>query len=345
MEQKKTDALPGAREFTYIVPHQGRRATEYEELTLHVQQDPKRFAWAGWTLLSPEGRPAWREDSTALRCSDWWAFRDPTKTWQRPYVNLQAEQGKALDRLLTAAKAKNVFADIDSVWRDPMLSRHYSACAFWEYGLFRVFSYVQREALSDVVGNVAVFNAADKIRYAQEISLYGLELTQALTGFSDAQAKTTWLTDPLWQGARETIEQLMALRDWGEAIVAANLVFEPLFGELVRVEFFLRFAPRHGDGVTPAIIETAELDWERNRKWTKAFIELLLNDPTHAAHNRNLLQSWVNAWTPLTMKAMENLAPLFALPTVPVQSFAHALTRVQDNWRTLLTEAALTSPL
>lgn len=65
-----------------------RRAAPATLRDLYVQQDPKQFAWAGWTLLSPEGRPPWVEASTALRCSDWWVFRDPSKTWQRPYVTL-----------------------------------------------------------------------------------------------------------------------------------------------------------------------------------------------------------------------------------------------------------------
>jgi hypothetical protein len=344
MSADRNNELAGKREYAYIQPRQGRRTTEYEELTLYVQQDPKQFAWAGWTMLSPEGRPAWVEESTALRCSDWWAFRDPSKTWQRPYVTLQAEQGKSLERLLTAAKARGVLADFDERWREPILSRHYAACAFFEYGLFRAFSYAQREALADVIGNVCIFNAADKIRYAQEISLYGMELAQALPGFSDAEAKQTWLTDPLWQGVRENIEKLMVLRDWGEIIIAANLIFEPLVGELVRAEFFLRAAPRHGDSVTPALIESAELDWERNRQWTHAFAQLLLSDPTHAAANRQLLQGWIDHWTPLTLTAAQALAPLFALSTTPSQPFATALARVQQAHTMWLTGLGLTAP-
>lgn len=342
MSASRQDEWSGKREYAYIQPRQGRRMTEYEELTLYVQQDPRQFAWAGWTMLSPEGRPPWIEESTALRCDDWWAFRDPSKTWQRPYVALQAEQGKGIERLLTAAKARGVLSDFDTRWCDPLLSRHYAACAFFEYGLFRAFSYAQREALADVIGNACIFNAADKIRYAQEISLYGMELAQALPGFADTAAKQTWLTDPLWQGVRENIEKLMVLRDWGEIITAANLVFEPLVGELVRVEFFLRSAPRNGDSVTPAIIESAELDWERNRKWTQAFVQLVLADPTHAAANHQILQGWINTWTPLTLKAAHALAPLFELPTVKLHSFAAALARVQQAHTTWLTELGLT---
>ncbi len=265
-----------------------------------------------------------------MRCSDWWAFRDPNKTWQRPYVNLQAGQGKAIERLLEAAKARGVLADFDACWRDPILSRHYAACAFVEYGLFRAFAYAQREALADVIGNACVFNAADKIRYAQEVSLYGMELAQALPGFSDAEAKRTWLSDPMWQGVRQVVEKLLVLRDWGEVIIATNLVFEPLLGELLRVEFFLRCAPRNGDGVTPTIIESAELDWERNRKWTTAFAQLLLSDATHATHNRAVLQDWVNRWSVLTQNAMRGLAPLFDLPAVKPHAFDSAVALLTE---------------
>ena len=332
------------REFTYITPRQGRRTTEYEDLTLYIQQDPKQFAWAGWTLLSAEGRPAWTEESTALRCSDWWAFRDPTRTWQRTYVKLQAEQGKGLERLIETAKTRRLFTHFDPHWAQPVLASHYAACTFMEYGLFRCFSYAQREALADAIGNACTFNAVDKMRYAQEISLYGMELTQALPGFSDADAKQTWVTEPLWQGVRENMEKLMVLPDWGEIVIGINTVFEPLVGELIRSEFFLRFAPRNGDSVTPAIVESAELDWERNQKWTKAFTQLLLTDPAHAAHNHAIIQGWIDKWTSLSLKAAQGLAPLFALPPVKPQTFAEAFSSVQHAYAALVAEAGLSIP-
>jgi hypothetical protein len=338
------DEFSGKREFSYIQPRQGRRATEYEELTLYIQQDPKQFAWGGWPILTPEGRATWSEESTALRSSNWWAFRDPNKTWQRPYVKLQAEQGRALERTLETAKACGLFAAYDRAWADEMLALYYASCAFLEYGLFRAFSYAQREALAEVVGNPCVFNAADKIRYAQEISLYGMELAQALPGFSDSEAKSIWLTDPRWQGVRENVERLMAIRDWAEVIVATNAVFEPLVGELVRVELFLRFAPRNGDSVTPALVASAEGDWERNRRWTRAFLRFVAEDPDYAAQNRQVLQGWIDRWTPVGLVAARGLAPLFELPTVKAQSFPEALSKVRRAHAALTAEVGIAVP-
>src|SRR5438034_459785 len=90
-----------------------------------------------------------------------------------------------------------------------------------------------------------------------------------------------WIADPLYQGARKNVEGLMASKDWGEVVIGANLVLEPLFGVLARREFFSRFAPRNGDAVTPAVLATAETDWQRNLQWTKAFVNVLLRDPEH----------------------------------------------------------------
>ncbi len=344
MTTTRHDEFSGKREFSYIQPRQGRRATEYEELTLYIQQDPKQFAWGGWPILTPEGRPTWSEDTAAVRSSDWWAFRDPNKTWQRPYVKLQAEQGRALERTLETAKARGLFTAFDRTWADEMLALHYASCAFLEYGLFRAFSYAQREALAEVVGNPCVFNAADKIRYAQEISLYGMELAQALPGFSDSEAKSTWLTDPRWQGVRENVERLMAIRDWAEVIVATNAVFEPLVGEMVRVELFLRFAPLNGDSVTPALVASAEADWERNHRWTWAFLRFLVEDPNYAAKNRKVLQSWIDHWTPVSLLAARQLAPLFELPTVKAQSFANALGKVRQAQVAMSAEIGIAVP-
>ena len=50
---------------------------------------------------------------------------------------------------------------------------------------------------------------------------------------------------------REIAEQLTAIDDWCEAIFAANVVFEPLVGELFRSQLVQQAAPGNGDFVTP----------------------------------------------------------------------------------------------
>ena len=340
MKADTASPLSGSRQFTYFKP-KGRHPSEYEDLTLHTQPDPNAFALQGWFTRFANGREPWTPASTALKSTDWWMFQDPSKQWQRTYVATQAEQERSLDRIVDAARSEGLFADFDETWVKTILGKYYAAYACLEYGLFRCFSYAQREALSATAGNVCIFNAADKIRHAQDITLYGMDLTESVPGFSDADAKVAWLEDPIYQGARKMVEGLMASQDWGEVIIGANLVLEPLFGALARVQFFSRFAPRNGDAVTPAILATAENDWQRNLKWTKEFVQVLLRDPEHGAGNKKGMTSWIAKWRSYAKDAMHAFAPLFAMPTVQPQTFAQACARVEQQYETLLKELSL----
>jgi len=337
MKPQEQTPFSGSRQFTYFKP-KGRHPTEYEDLTLHTQPDPQSFAFQGWFTHFADGRMPWTEGSTGLKCTNWWEFQDPAKQWQRTYVATQAEQERGLDRIVEAAKSGNLFADFDETWAKTILGKYYAAYACLEYGLFRCFSYAQREALSATAGNVCIFNAADKIRHAQDIALYGMDLAEAIPGFSDAEAKTVWLEDPIYQGARKNIEGLMALRDWGEVIVGTNLVLEPLFGTLVRVHFFSRFAPRNGDAATPAILATVENDWQRNLRWAKELVQVLLRDPEHGAGNKKQIESWLAKWLPYTRDAIAGFAPAFDIPAVKPHTLAQARERVEEQYTALLKE-------
>lgn len=342
VKTEHTSTTSGSRQFTYFKP-KGRHPSEYEDLTMHTQPDPGAFASQGWLTRFADGRTPWTPASTALKSTDWWQFQDPTKQWQRTYVSTQAEQERGLDRTVEAARAEGLFADFDETWAKTLLGKYYAAYACLEYGLFRCFSYAQREALSATVGNVCIFNAADKIRHAHDITLYGMDLAEIIPGFSDADAKTVWLEDPIYQAARKNVEGLMASRDWGEIIIGVNLVLEPLLGNLARVQLFSRFAPRNGDAVTPAILATVETDWQRNRKWTKEFVTVLLGDPEHGAGNKKIIEGWIATWSAYTRDAMQGLAPLFALPSVKVQTFIQARERVEQHYAALLQELGLAS--
>ncbi len=337
MKTESKTTFAGSRQFTYFKP-KGRHPTEYEDLTLHIQPDPKAFALQGWFSRFSNGREPWTDDSTALKCTNWWEFQDPSRQWQRTYVASQAEQERGVDRLVEAARSEDLFADFDETWVKTVLGKYYAAYACLEYGLFRCFAYAQREALSATVGNVCIFNAADKIRHAQDITLYGMDLAEAIPGFSDAEAKSVWLEDPVYQGARKNVEGIMASKDWGEVIIGANLALEPLFGVLARVHFFSRFAPRNGDAVTPAILATVENDWQRDLKWTKEFVKVLLRDPEHGQGNKRVIEGWLTKWLPYTREAVQGLAPLFNIPAAKPHTFAQACERVEGQYEAVLKE-------
>lgn len=334
-DRPRTKAVP----FRYFEPAK-RRATQYEEVTVHVQWDPKNYAVQGWFNRDINGCPAWNERSTALKARDWWAYRDPNEEWFRPYVSRQAAIGGHIERSIASARRAGLFSGFTPSWR-AFLATHYAVYRFPEYGLFMALSYAQREALSDVVASPMVFQGLEKDRHAQDIALYGMELESAIDGFSDEACKRLWLESPLWQATRELIERLMGCRDWGEINFVINLIHEPLVAALFNTEFVLRFAPRHGDSVTPVVAEGAESDREIRRRSALELTRFLIEqDPA----NRAIMTAWLATWTPRACAAMRALSPLFEMVEFPVQSFAAAKARIETEWRALLSDAGLTPP-
>ncbi len=83
-------------------------------------------------------------------------------------------------------------------------------------------------------------------------------------------------------------EQLTAIDDWCEAIFAANVVFEPLIGELFRSHLVQQAAPRNGDFVTPTLVGAEEYDFaERDLRYTIPMFQLLSDDREFADRNKD----------------------------------------------------------
>jgi hypothetical protein len=326
-------------QFRYLKPA-GRRPTQYEEVTLHTQWSPRNFAAQGWFSPSSSGRPMWSEDSTQLRATDWWAYRDPSQLWFRPYVELQARQEEAIELVVEGAKQSGLFAEFSPAWR-VVLSRYYAAWRYVEYGLFLCFCYVQREALSDVVATPLVFKGLDKDRHAQAIALYCMDLEECLADFSDRDAEQVWLNDPVYQPTREYIERLLACRDWGEITTAVNLIFEALVAPMFTREFLIRFAARHGDSVTPVILETAEADRGRSYAATLELVRFLMRED---AANARIFEQWLTKWTPLAVRAAHAFVPLFELTEEKPVSFPEAWSRVAARWLAQIQELGLRAP-
>ena len=107
--------------------------------------------------------------------------------------------------------------------------------------------------------------------------------------------KDAWANDPIWQGVRENVERLTAIRDWAEAFFAATVVFEPLVGELFRSEFVMQVAAPQGDFVTPTLMGAGESDVARDaRVVADALFGMLSNDEKHGEENRATMQSWLD---------------------------------------------------
>ena len=97
-----------------------------------------------------------------------------------------------------------------------------------------VYTPAQRDAPTNMINNALSVASAHKLRFAQDMILYNLELSEQIEGFDGPPHKDAWQNDPVWQGdARERREAHRHPR-LGQAFFATAVVFEPLVGELFR---------------------------------------------------------------------------------------------------------------
>jgi hypothetical protein len=288
------EGIAGKRDFTYITP-KGRRLTEYEAVTCYTQPQPDvgGLQRAGELMLRNDGRPIYDLASSKLQAEDWFAFRDPNQMWQRPYYELQSEAERAIDRATNLAVSTGMLASVDPAWFEQGVSDTYLPFAHVEYGLFRTLNCAAREALSDTITQCLVFNASDKLRHAQAISILGLDLEGAVAGFDGTRGRTLWLEHDGWQDVRRLVEELMCITDWGEATVAVNLAMEPLLGDPLRRLVFGLQAARAGDGIMPVIAGSATADWQRNAAWTVEWCRFAIEADEG---NLGLLSGWQSQW-------------------------------------------------
>lgn len=324
-------ALEGHRKFTWFTPA-GRLPTEYEMFTIGQQSSPKEWLHVDWPLRFDDGRAPYTEESTAVRSSDWEQFRDPAQLWYRPFVSSMNQEEQTIDRLSNEALADGVAANINPVWLREVLGKYYAAWPFVEYGLFLSLCYPVREALGDSVMFVLVFEASDKMRHLQDIVHLTFDLKEALPDYSDGPARDAWMTDPVLVPTREAVEHIFSAKDWMEVIVAINLVFEPLVGDLMKTEFLARSASRNGDPVTPMILAATRRNTDRHLKATTELIRMLVTDPVHGADNRRIVTGWIDTWKPTMEAAAMAYRPVFGLKGIAAPAFDEAMANVTGRF-------------
>ena len=144
-----------------------------------------------------------------------------------------------------------------------------------------VYTPAQRDAPTNMINNAICVGAVHKLRFAQDLILYNLALSEEIEGFEGSAHKQTWQEDPIWQPTRELVEGLTGIRDWSEAFFATTVVFEPLVGELFRSGFVMQAAALQGDFVTPTIMGAGESDAAREQRGARALFRMLADDEEH----------------------------------------------------------------
>lgn len=348
-----TDAEAGAavfagsdsRSYNYFTP-KGRRATKYEDVTLDVQPDPEKYLTQGWILGWANGDIGYDPNWTKIKSSDWHRFRDPNEEWERTYYINNSNSVRQVQQNIQNAKSENVFQDWNESWLD-ILARHVSTWSHADHGLgMYVFMPAQRAAMSNMHNNAISVNCMHKLRTAQDILLYNLELSELFPEKFDGTAhREAWMEDPVWQGVRENVERIMNAKDWAETTFAANIVFEPLVGELFRSQLVMRFAPANGDFLTPSLIGVSEREFnDRDLAYTRDMMVDMLEDEVYGEENRALMQEWLERWVPYSLAAARGLAPIWTEPEVCPVEFEQSFERTRTRFESLISELGLRVP-
>ena len=137
----------------------------------------------------------------------------------------------------------------------------------------------------------------------------------------------------------------MNAKDWVETTFAANIIFEPLVSELFRSRFLMRFAPAHGDFLTPSIIGVSEREFnERDLRYTMDMMKDFLEDPETGEANKELMEGWLSEWLPYSIAAAKGLEPIWSEPEKQVESFDDSYARVKSRFEGILSDLGLRVP-
>jgi propane monooxygenase small subunit len=374
-----TDAEAGAREFpdsgasarryNYFTPAK-RKQTHYEDVTVEVQPDPRHYLTQGWIYGFANGDAGYPLHWTKLKAwgvdrpepqrgpgtgglavenwpaHGWHEFRDPNEEWEQSLYRYNANVVRQLTQNIENARNAKAFEQWSTNWVR-FVERNVGAWMHIEHvlGLY-VFAANERSAPTNMHNTALAVNCAHKIRFAQDLALYNLTLAEEIEGFDGSAHLEAWNSDPEWQGVRKVCEALTAIQDdWGEAVLAANVVFEPLLGELFRSNLVMQSAAGHGDFVTPTVMGAGEYDFaQRDLRWTIACLAPLTLDREFAAHNKALMQGWLSHWVPLALEAARQMQPLWSQPDAKPPRFEDSLDKAKNRFAGICRDLGLDTP-
>jgi propane monooxygenase small subunit len=375
-----TDAEAGAREFpdsgasarryNYFKPAK-RKQTHYEDVTVEVQPDPRHYLSQGWIYGFADGSRGYPLTWTKLKAwgvdkpepergpgsgglpknfewpaHGWHEFRDPNEEWEMTLYRYNANVVRQVNQNIENARQGKAFEMWTPNWVR-FVERNVGAWMHIEHilGLY-VFAACNRSGPTNMHNTAMAVNSTHKIRFAQDLALYNLTLSEEIDGFDGAAHIEAWNSDAEWQAVRALCEALTAVQDdWGESIFATNVVFEPLIGELFRSNLVMQSAAGNGDFVTPTVVGAGEYDFaQRDLRWTIACFAPLTEDREFADHNKELMQGWLSKWVPMALDAARRMQPLWSQPDAKPPRFEDSLDKAKNRFAGICSDLGLNVP-
>jgi propane monooxygenase small subunit len=331
-----------SRKYNYYEP-KGRKATHYEDMTVDVQPDPKRYLLQDWILSFADGTPTYSENWTAAKSTDWHKFRAIDEEWERTHYQRQSTIVGMITGAISNGRRSGAVKRFDKTWVK-VLEQHLGAYKHAEFGLGTAAMHAQRYGYTQMINSAILTNSSYKLRFAQDLTLYLGEIALDLPNMDLDAGKAHWLTDPIWQETRRAVETIGGSADFLEKYFAVNIVFEPLVADLFRSGFIMQVAAAQNDFLTPTIVSAAEGDYERNLANAVELFHILANDPKHGEANRKLFSEWLEKHGTLAVSAAKHLQPIWSIPHVKTAQFNDCLSSAIERAELIAREIGIHFP-
>ncbi len=159
-----------SRKYNYFEP-KGRKASHYEDMTVDVQPDPKRYLLQDWIISFADGTPTYSETWTAAKCTDWHKFRAVDEEWERTHYQRQSTIVGMISGAIGNARRSGAVKRFDKTWLK-VLEQHLGAYKHAEFGLGTATMHAQRYGVTQMINSAILTNASYKLRFAQDLTLY-----------------------------------------------------------------------------------------------------------------------------------------------------------------------------
>lgn len=284
---KTSGVKPVRNTYAYVEKRFGDKvASRYQEASYDIQEE-----------INFHYRPLWQPEHeifdtarTVIKMKDWYVLKDPRQLYYGTYTQTRARQQEVLESNFNFVEKNQILNTISAelVTKAENLLiplRHY------EWGANMNNSFITGYAYGATLTNATMFATMDRLGSAQYITRIGL-LIDGNQGRSLELAKQNWLEHPLWQPLRESVENMLVLKDWYELFVVQNLVFDGYIYPLVK-HIIDRDLVAHGASAISLLTAFMNEWFDETQPWVNSVIK---TTAAESEENRAQILQWIEKW-------------------------------------------------
>ncbi|MBY4676720.1 aromatic/alkene monooxygenase hydroxylase subunit beta [Marinobacterium arenosum] len=299
IEIKTATLEPVRNTFAHIERRFGDKpATRYQEATYDVQSE-----------VNFHYRPLWQPEleltdtrRTAIKMADWYAFRDPRQFYYGAYVQARAKMQEVAENNYAFFEKRGLAERMPEEAKQKVI-RCLLPLRHVEHAANLNNMYGSAYGNGTAITQALLFDGMDRLGIAQYVSRIGL-LLDGNTGDALSEARSYWMSDPLWQGVRRYLEKTLVTEDWFEVFIAQDVVLDSLIYNLIYEQFDAKLAQQDGQDLG-MLTEFMQVWFKDASRWVDA---VLKTAAAESDENRLQLEQWISHWRGQAEEALSLVA-------------------------------------